>query len=95
MKKNVWHPFSELEEEWLKDPEFKKEYDALEPEYALIREVMDKRLAKKMTQKELAKKMGTKQSAISRLESGSANPSFQFLQKVATALDAKLIISFQ
>jgi len=95
MKKNVWHPFSELKEEWLKDPEFKKEYDALEPEYALISAVIEKRIARKMTQKELAKKMGTKQSAISRLESGSANPSFQFLQKVAIALDAKLTISFQ
>ncbi len=95
MKKNVWHPFSELEGEWLKDPEFKKEFDALEPEYALVREVMDKRLAKKMTQKELAKKVGTKQSAISRLESGSANPSFRFLQKVASASDSKLTISFQ
>lgn len=95
MKKTVWIPFNEFLKEELKDPEFKKEYDALEPEYALIQEVLDKRLAKKMTQKELAKRVGTKQSAISRLESGSANPSFRFLQKVATALDSKLTISFQ
>ncbi len=95
MKKTVWYPFSELHEEWLKDPEYKKEYDALESEYALIREVMDKRLAKKMTQKDLAQKVGTRQSAISRLESGNANPSFQFLKKVATALDSTLKISFQ
>lgn len=95
MKKTKWYSFDEFLKEELKDPEFKREYDALEPEYALIREVMDKRLAKKMTQKELAEKVGTKQSAISRLESGSANPSFQFLKKVASALDSKLTISFQ
>ncbi len=92
MKIKQW---SKLKEELLKDPEIKAGYDALEPEYALIREVIDKRLAKKMTQKELAKKAGTKQSAISRLESGSANPSFRFLQKVAAALDSTLKISFQ
>ncbi len=95
MKKTKWYSFSEFLKEELKDPEFKKEFDALEPEYALVREVMDKRLAKKMTQKELAKKVGTKQSAISRLESGNANPSFQFLQKVATALGSRLTILFQ
>lgn len=95
MKKSVWLPFNEFLKEQLEDPEFKEEYDALEPEYALISAVIEKRIARKMTQKELAKKMGTKQSAISRLESGSANPSFRFLQKVATALDSKLTISFQ
>lgn len=79
----------------LKDPEFKREYDALEPEYAVIRAVIGKRIEKKMSQQQLARKIGTKQSAISRLESGNANPSVKFLQKVATALGARLSISFQ
>lgn len=77
------------------DPAFKKAYDALEPEFALIRSMIEKRLAKKMSQQDLADKIGTKQSAISRLESGSANPSMKFLQKVADALGARLSISFQ
>jgi predicted transcriptional regulator len=58
----------------LKDPAFKREYDALEPEYAVIRAVIGKRIEKKMSQQQLARKVGTKQSAISRLESGNANP---------------------
>ena len=48
-----------------------------------------------MSQKELAQKMGTKQSALSRLESGTYNPSLLFLKKIATALDAKLSISIK
>ena len=72
-----------LEAELLKDPEFKAEYDALEPEYELIRQIISARTEKKMTQKQLAEKIGTKQSNIARLESGNYNPSFQFLQKVA------------
>ncbi|MBM3282856.1 helix-turn-helix transcriptional regulator [Candidatus Gottesmanbacteria bacterium] len=88
-------PFSEMKKELLTDPEVKKYYDELEPEYELIRSVIDKRLQKKMSQKELARRIGTGQSAISRLESGEYNPSFKFLQKIARALGAKLSISFQ
>lgn len=88
-------PFAQLKKELLADPEVKKHYDALEPEYALIRSVIDKRLKKKMSQHELARKIGTGQSAISRLESGESNPSMKFLQKVAYALGARLSITLQ
>lgn len=87
--------FNELKKELLKDPKVKVEYDRLEPEFMLIESVIRKRLERKMTQKVLARKMKTKQSAISRLESGRANPSFQFLQKVATALGGRLKIAIQ
>ncbi len=95
MNINDLKSFSQLKKELLADPEVKRAYDALEPEFALIRSVIEKRLAKKMSQKDLADKMGTKQSAISRLESGTANPSMKFLQKVATALDARLTVAIQ
>ena len=88
-------PFREMKRELLADLEVKAEYDRLEPEYQLIRAVLDKRLKKKMSQAQLAKKVGTRQSAISRLESGRANPSFNFLNRVARALDSTLRISFQ
>lgn len=78
--------------ELMKDPEFRKEYDALEPEFALIHSIIEKRLKKEMTQAQLAKKIGTKQSAVARLESGTSNPSMAFLSKVASALDARLQI---
>ncbi|OJI06456.1 transcriptional regulator [bacterium CG10_46_32] len=77
------------------NPKLKRYYDELEPEYAVIRAVMRKRLKKGMTQSQLARKIGTKQSAIARLESGSHNPSFAMLKKVAKALDAKLVVAIK
>ncbi len=76
----------------LKDPKFKKAYDDLEPEYAIIRAVLRKRIEGKMSQKDLAKKLGTKQSAISRLESGNYNPTLSFLKKLSSTLGGKLEI---
>ena len=87
--------FNDFLKEQLKDPEFKREYDRLEPEFAIIRSIIRKRLEKGMSQKQLAAKMGTQQSALSRLESGTYNPSLAFLKKVSTALGGKLQISIQ
>jgi ribosome-binding protein aMBF1 (putative translation factor) len=85
--------WEDLKKELLKDPEVKKGYDALEVEYSIIAQVIQKRLDKKMSQKQLAEKIGTKQSAISRLEGGNTNPSVAFLEKVSKALGGKLQIS--
>lgn len=85
--------FDDLKKELLKKPGFKREYDALEPEYALIKQIIDKRLKKGLSQQNLAQKVGTKQSAISRLESGNYNPSLFFLKKIAAALGSHVRIS--
>ncbi len=84
--------FNEIKKELLKDPDVKKEYDRLGPKFDLIRSIIEKRIEKNISQKELATRMGTKQSALSRLESGKYNPSLAFMQKVAQALDSKLEI---
>jgi DNA-binding XRE family transcriptional regulator len=54
--------------------------------------LLKKRLELNMSQADLAKKTGTKQSAISRLESGTYNPSVAFLRQIASALKSKLKI---
>ena len=82
--------FEVWEKEALKDPELRAEYDRQQPEFAVIRA----RIEKGLTQEELAKKVGTKQSVISRLESGRANPSVAFLKKLAQALNSHLEIKF-
>lgn len=82
--------FEVWEKEALKDPELKTEYDKLQLEFALIRA----RIERGLTQEELAKRVGTKQSVISRLESGRANPSVSFLKKLADALHSHLEIKF-
>ncbi len=84
--------FYDIKKELLSDPEVKKEYDRLGPKFDLIRSIIEKRIEKNISQKELASRMGTKQSALSRFESGSYNPSLDFMQKVAQALDSKLEI---
>jgi len=86
--------YSNFKTKLLKDKEVRKEYDDLELEFIIAKAVIAKRLEKGLSQSELAEKVGTKQSAISRLESGNYNPSINFLGKVATALNLKLNISF-
>lgn len=86
--------FDIWKKELLKDPEVKAEYDRLQPDMAVVRAIIRLRTEKGMTQKDLAKKMGTKQSVISRLESGRANPSVAFLKKLADALNSRLEVHF-
>ena len=87
--------FEDVKAKALKNPEFRKAYDELKPKYAVISMILDARINKGITQAELAKKIGTKQSAIARLESGTYNPTISFLQKIADALDKKLVVFFQ
>lgn len=87
--------FAEHKRKLLADQEVRQHYDGLKSEYQLIRSIINARLKKNMSQQELAQKVGTRQSAISRLESGNINPSVKFLQKVAHALGTHLMISFQ
>jgi transcriptional regulator with XRE-family HTH domain len=87
--------WQELKSRLLKDPAFKEEYDALEPEYRLLRAIIEQRIKKGLSQEMLARKIGTRQEAVARLENGRANPTLRFLKKVADALDAELEISLQ
>jgi ribosome-binding protein aMBF1 (putative translation factor) len=87
--------YSNLKNRLLKDAEIKKQYEELGPEFAVIELMIKKRLNRGLSQAALAKKIGTKQSAISRFESGQYNPTISFLGKVADALDAKLKISIR
>lgn len=81
--------YQDYKDNAFKNPELKKEYDALEEEFLLASEIIQLRKEKKLTQKELAKEIGTSQPAIARLESGNyKNVSLAFLRKLAEALDA-------
>lgn len=87
--------FNDFLKESLKNPKIKAEYDKLQPEFAVIRALIEARMRKGVTQEDLAKRIGTKQSVISRLESGRANPSVAFLKKLAQALNSHLEIRFR
>lgn len=87
--------FNKYLEKQLKDSEFKKEYDALGPEYEIISAVIKARKELGMTQSDLAKAIGTDQSRISKLEKGLLNPSLEFLKKLADGIGKKVHISFE
>lgn len=89
MAKIKSYKFENLRKKELKDKEFKNEYDSLEKEFSLAKEIIELRKLNNLTQKELAEKVGTSQPAIARLESGNyKNLSLSFLRRVAKALGA-------
>lgn len=90
MKKIKLITQEELDRRLMKKPGFKKAYDDLELEFAIIEAFIDARAKRGMTQEKLAKKLGTKQSAIARLESGRGNPTIAFVQRLADVLDLEL-----
>ena len=87
--------FTQLKAKALRNSAVKAEYDALAPEYAVIKSIIAYRHKQGWSQGELAKRIGTKQPVISRLESGESNPTLELLQRVATALELKLEVSLR
>ena len=85
--------YTQLKNKLLQDKKIKNAYDESGSEFDFIRMLIRKRIEKGLSQEELAEKVGTRQSAISRLESGRYNPSFKVLRKVAQALDSEIKIS--
>ena len=81
--------------EQLKEPEFRKEYEALEPEFALIRALIDARNRSGITQKELADRTGINQADISRIERGNANPSLRTIRRLAEGMDMRVKLEFE
>ncbi len=81
--------------EQLKNPEFVKEYEALDEEYAVVRQIINARIVAGLTQKELAEKIGTRQSNVSRIENGNSNPSIATLKRIAEATGTKLQVTLR
>ena len=78
--------------DWLKermvDPGFRAKWEASESAYQVTR----LRIMRGLTQERLAELVGTKQSSISRLESGQTEPRLSFLRRVVEALDGQLVV---
>lgn len=87
--------FSEVKELLMKDDEFMEEYKKLKPRYDIISQIINARTEEGLTQEELAARVGTQKSNISRLESGTYNPSLDFLVKVAHSLGKEMQIILQ
>jgi transcriptional regulator with XRE-family HTH domain len=85
----------DLHKKWMKDPKYRKEYEALEGEFALIGAIAKARIRAGLSQAQLAKRMKTTQSTIARLESGRGKPSTRTLDRFAKATGHRLKISFE
>lgn len=86
--------FNDFLQEQLQDPEFRKEYEALQPEHAVVQAIIDARRNAGLTQKELSERTGIAQGDISKLENGNANPSIRTLQRLAAAMGMTLKVEF-
>jgi len=79
----------------MKDPEVRKAWKETKLEYEIARALILARVKKRLTQAQLAKKLKTRQSVISRVESGQTTPSLSLLKRLAAALNTSLSVQFK
>lgn len=82
--------YKEVKKELLKDPEVKREYDALEAEYEIIDAIVKARAENNLTQKQLSERTGITQADISRIERGNSNPTIGLLRRLADGMNMQL-----
>ena len=85
---------NDMLEKQLEDDEFRKEYEAIQPEIDIIKALVDARNSLNLTQKELAERTGINQADISKIENGTRNPSLNLLKRLADGMGMVLKIEF-
>ena len=85
----------DLHKNWMKDPKYRREYQALEEEFSLTAAMIEARSRAGMTQEQLARRMKTTQAVVARLEGGGTRPSTRTLERYARATGSRLRISFE
>jgi ribosome-binding protein aMBF1 (putative translation factor) len=85
----------DLHKNWMKDPKYRREYQALEEEFSLAAAMIEARSRAGMTQEQVARRMKTTQAAIARLEGSGSRPSTRTLERYAKATGSRLRISFE
>ncbi len=79
---------------WMKQPDYREAYEALEEEFALATALICARAEAGLTQQQLADRMGTKQKVVARWEGGKVLPSTRTLTRLAKATGTTLSIAF-
>lgn len=87
--------FNDYLKDQMADPAFRQEWEALEPEFAIVQAIIDARKESGLTQKQLSERTGIAQADISKLESGNGNPSIKTLQRLAAGMGMRVKIEFQ
>ena len=87
--------YNNVRKKWMQDPEFVKEYEALEEEFSLASAMIAARAHADMTQQDVAAKMETSQSYIAKLEGGAVSPTMKALKRYAEATGSRVKITFE
>lgn len=85
----------ELKGRLMRDPEFAREYQALEPEMQIAAALIRIRHTRNWTQEQLASAVNRKQEYISRLESGTAHPNLDTLDDIARRLGLRVHVTLE
>jgi DNA-binding XRE family transcriptional regulator len=75
------------------DPDYAREYDALEEEFAFVKKMILARKRAGLSQADVARRMGISQPRVAKIESGS-NISLDILRRYAKATNSALVIDF-
>jgi DNA-binding XRE family transcriptional regulator len=86
---------AELKARLLEDPETRAEYETLEPECGIARELIAARARAGLSQAQVAERMGTSQSTVARLESGRTLPSMRTLARYASATGSRAVVRLE
>jgi len=85
----------EIHKKWMKNPKYRREYEALEDEFSLTAVLIEARARAGLTQEQVAQRMNTTRAVVARLEGGGSMPSTRTLEKYAKATGTRLRISFE
>src|SRR5215467_4248530 len=85
----------DLHRKWMKNQNYRREYEALEEEFSLSAALIEARVRAGLTQEQVAQRMKTTQAVVARLEGGGSMPSTRTLEKYAKATGTRLKISFE
>jgi len=88
--------FNDFKKEALNNPEVRKEYETLKPDYELRKRLIELRLQAGLTQEELAKRLHTQKSNISRIENVNTknSPRLSTIEDYARAVGYNIKIDF-
>jgi transcriptional regulator with XRE-family HTH domain len=87
--------WEQFRERLLANPETRREYERLRPQYEIVLDAIRYRQLRGLSQEQLAQKMGKQQPAIARFEAARTAPSFSFLQDLAEALGLNLVVRLE
>ena len=84
----------EARAELMKNPEFRREWEATAPRYELAITLIKLRQAAGLTQEQLAERVGMKKQTITRIENKPGNLTLKTLVRIAAAAGTDLSIRF-